>query len=929
MAEITKQAGPSKGNKPQEGNAIKFDRNVLLRETGAALTVKKGKEKIRSKNVEVSAQVENEYQRFLDTHLKNLHEITQKNPQILQNPSHRLDSLLLTQLSDPDGAPNAAKIRSFIEDPTGIMVVTQVMEQQATLALFALGLQAAIRSPGRRDAAAEDVTIRLGRDQGLINRAWFKWPGPFLNARVAETAGRPDVDTRLGRIFPNVRRWQVAAGTVGLGLIPSGIFATRELVKTGLRIDVRQCVDAFRSIGGLQVGGAAPAGSERDYIFEMTGIDINDFQINAAGNRIEAVAPSNRRSTKSPQAVEEEVLGLLKTRERFYTDIGVDPARLDALSSQVDTWNYTGGQMEQTGVKFQEDIQAEFDRLGGPTGNTARNLQRRMEARMNVTMKAFTEYVGKIDKKENEKKAISTLAEKIKKRSDGTLKTERQNVFLNRKKVLEKDKTLLEPRTQRVKAYHEQVSALEKARRAFAKEFPAAVALGRDEDGEIADIRRRRDSKIPADNSVAYRRDQLLSQQVTDIKAAHGALRPFPAGTNQGTIKSAEDREEARILRLFKPELDQLNAEEAQLTKQEDRIKEIKEAIPGEEKKLEDTEQAVIDGKKETSALAKDFQTLRGWGVTENQLRTLTTDQLIARVNAINAGNPTLGWAENQNTREDSRARVLNAQIEARARQREISLRSPGADFRTFSDAKISEHELLTLTKNQIDNLITARNAAGFPLPLQATFEAAVPIARKRLNARLVALNETDISLGEQVKEQQALADGVDLTRELEDLKLVSDLTGRQGEIYSKINVIYTNIERFTDVTPPDNTFTSEEVTAGFPRGYYELINVLWDYKNKDKYFSNTQRLLPPQTLAEILNERLNLGLILGPGVPAGGIININNVLGQLRNRIENPVPAPVIPGGPPPTRIEPSQLYAVFRDMTNRFVLEANAIPD
>lgn len=301
-------------------------------------------------------------------------------------------------------------------------------------------------------------------------------------------------------------------------------------------------------------------------------------------------------------------------------------------------------------------------------------------------------------------------------------------------------------------------------------------------------------------------------------------------------------------------------------------------------------------------------------GLTEADLLAQPYGEIARRINALHAagrarlaaaGGPiTIGWPEQDNAQQDIRLRVHRTMAEARARRLPpaSAVAAPSADFTAaINDWRLSEHQLRSHTVEELFRLINAENtrsggargwdAANNNAANQARVEQAIADARGRLDRRRQALDEHITSLRQTTQER-----GGQTQRELDNLNLAKALMDRQGEIFnaaSEMSVL--NINRFTSTEIVPNTdadFTPAEWNAGYEQGYFELINLLFDYRvqtDREARFRQIQAQLPPLRLAGLLNDSLGLRLIdpatAPPGTAATRILTLPNVLDTVRSQ--------------------------------------------
>jgi hypothetical protein len=181
-------------------------------------------------------------------------------------------------------------------------------------------------------------------------------------------------------------------------------------------------------------------------------------------------------------------------------------------------------------------------------------------------------------------------------------------------------------------------------------------------------------------------------------------------------------------------------------------------------------------------------------------------------------------------------------------------------------------------------------DAAGNAVNANLTrLNQAVDVAQNRFRVRFAITQEMGEDLGRLVTRQQRRIEGVNFREDLDRITPIVDMAKRQGDIFRDSPDILREIDRFTDVNPiapTDQNFTQAERDLGASSGYYEFINLLFNYRqkeytgnmNREAYFRRIQTVLNPDRLAVLLNGSLNLG-IAGPGIP------FETVLQEIRRR--------------------------------------------
>lgn len=203
------------------------------------------------------------------------------------------------------------------------------------------------------------------------------------------------------------------------------------------------------------------------------------------------------------------------------------------------------------------------------------------------------------------------------------------------------------------------------------------------------------------------------------------------------------------------------------------------------------------------------FARLKGpWEITDNQLYTLTGEQILQLLTSRRAANPLhyagAGAIPTKNRIEEARSDV-RSQLDARCRA-----------------AEQMEQELNIQAKTE------------------------------QIAAEAINLNQEKFTyeLAAYTSEYQ------------------SEIMGKVSDIAFHVDTFTdVNLPSVDDVQ-----YTKAERDAALPKAYYEFVNLIVDYRtnpSRDDYFKTMQTLLPPPELARILNDNLALGVAVPPSFDA------------------------------------------------------------
>lgn len=280
------------------------------------------------------------------------------------------------------------------------------------------------------------------------------------------------------------------------------------------------------------------------------------------------------------------------------------------------------------------------------------------------------------------------------------------------------------------------------------------------------------------------------------------------------------------------------------------------------------------------------------FGITNAQLMTLSVDQIMDLVNAQAAIAPPIAgsWPPNENQNESRRQQVLHAQIAAR-----ILTLSMGAPITNVHRTTALEEYIqalnaqITIVEGNKNNYINT--AAGQEIVVHAReIELAVDLDTRR--SALATDNSLLLSFQRFATREPEFVLPIPAT----DLSLTAH-------------------ERDNGVVGPGNdpVVAGVDFGATVPRAYFDILQLLTDYQNQSDRgaaFRRIARVLPPDTLAQLMINHMPAGFRVGIGV-----INMDNVANQFRN------PAVV-------QYTQPEILRACIRGIINERAQAALALP-
>ncbi len=570
--------------------------------------------------------------------------------------------------------------------------------------------------------------------------------------------------------------------------------------------------------------------------------------------------------------------------------------------------------------------------------DTKGNIERFNKARQEVVGKWTVDVLTKILNEENSKNVKTAVDAQINAVNSNTDGAKRKEAIDKNITELQAERGKLTSQEAAIATYKKNAEQVNTAQEQFRVGFRSDVLAGRTIDQAISRI----DSEITAKEGVIKKRENDRAKNIRAGKAsavkALGIL--DTTGMSTRDADSAKDRraerekeERAEVERSYdnqtnknKEELNKYNEQVAKLLTLQKQDQEYKDG----ERKNQD--EIFATAKVDLGALDAAHNKLAGpftppgvtgWGISEAMLLNQTSDEIMVLLNAdyaIDVATIGLavadrrGWPADQNSVAANREQVVLAMAEAKAQRAEnedpqSAARSP--DFGIVTAWTVTEDQLRRLSKDQLNGFINAHYAASIALgglvegwspadnalqPNVDRLDNATGEARNRYLVRHMALvseKAADIDLQKKVlEEQKTNIDKEDNKEKLKSLELTAKLLARQGEIFSKSRGLKTENARFTDVvkvTNTETTYSKAERDATEPKGYYEILDMLFDYKNgsqgeepklsREEYFKQLYKFLPPPKLARLLNESFNLGL-------TPGTTNIDNVLTQLKDQV-------------------------------------------
>lgn len=688
----------------------------------------RGGETTNNQDIEIRTSLKTEYTNFMRGYMSGLNGLKDKgvpgNPgrtmfdQLLNHPRHVHDRELFKLITDTNGRLDENKFHSFLSSAEGWKISTMVMERQTALKLFALGLhEERVPQGGRQDRAGELRNIPLGVDQGALNRAWAHMSNDE-RARF-RAAGRGVVATALGGL---------AAGGVALmnpvlGLITAaelgtagGLYGMNRLMRNGAVINMVECTGALQAIQNDPLEAA--------FVEATAGIRVNDLRV--VGGRIER-SPGVRITTRNAADIQLEVLRATYTREKFYRSIGVPQNRIDALPQQY-LARYVNGQGEQSGVKWEQDIQGVFqpnelrgggiqDRWGqGPThpyfcreaapggwvppmglhaGAAETDVTRNMDFQGNIQRRM-----------EAERKVLARMVQKI--------------------------VTSQEEQAEKVLNETEQ------------RKVEGKVRARTDADGA-----RRKESNEASQKS----HDLLTNINETIVTADIGKLETYQTAVRNLDAIRARARREIGLT-----DVASIDAElAARRVTPTDRLTELRTQLATAEQTVEDKRAEGESIDREFTAGIAQFENLMdldnalrtaggpGIALTQVDLDRLPFDVIMTRINEAHAqgldNGINVGWGPESNSDPNIRLSLMRGIAEAKARVMDPDIAAAQPDFdNLIATGRLNENQLRSMTTEEVERL--GNVVPPIPGWNVDTARTAIEHARRRFEVRSSALQD-------------------------------------------------------------------------------------------------------------------------------------------------------------------------------------------
>ncbi len=876
-----------------------------------------------SREVDFGTELTNEHAAFLENYLTRLSDLAKTeipnslDPtrgsgrtyyDLLRSDYHTTDRKLFELLGSPiiDSSnsnqiigykPDQNKIREFLKDPKGWKLTMKLMEQDIARRLFALGMQVVSNPELRRNEVVQNENIHLGVDQGVLNKVWHDKIEPNLGS-IGKVIGRAGITGAGGgigaligsKVLPLAFPWSAAAGgAAGVGVVGLGA-AINSLRKKGLTISLESCVNGFESLAHRDtdpVDVQQHKAIERQFIKQMTGLDMDDFGI--AGGTLRRVRGRDAESVVSPENLKNQTVEYLLTRFQTLQKLGIPPKDIAALPEQylqggtAYTRRRRGGlfgrsetSIQQLSTKMDEEVLTWFNRLGGDAGDLIVNKERWEQARERSMVDDLTEMAIDVLNKE-EISRDDVIKQKIADREAGGKVYEAEKKKLQtQKEDLMKEGGILADEEKQFDEYDKAQAAVDAAIRKLSA-HPYMVAGGRA--GIAAAIATREALNQPAalDAERAAARTDNDTRRDTTLHNLGLDVAP-PLGTPDSVITARAETTKS-IIDMYKGLLNDRLAEINQLAK--DRAKEITD-IQQIQLEIEEKERemhkvgANVNGDRQMNNMGRQFTEITGWAVAANpavqldlaHLASENVNQILARINEAHNLDPNVGWSQGDNNTAAHRLLVINLMNEAKARREEATrpaaVRTAREDaLRDLTGFGVSQRMLRTRDATELNDMMVAEGRWPAPGP-DPRLALAIDEARSRHQARLRNRRELVQDEVNEVKELAAnMSEEPQISKdELDVLKLSLNLGGKFEKARIACQDSEIHPEKYFDnngvINADDPRLSaSEKANPAYTYGYLEVMNMLFQYRgeNTNESFRLLSRTLTPDVLCDLLDN--------------------------------------------------------------------------
>lgn len=876
------QAPPKDKKKEPKSTGETFDRTKFIQgvDTGREINWR-GQEVKTRKEFKITKETRDKFTHFLTDYVAQVGRGLRENPNFRDNPYSRVGIRFYDALT-VNGEVEPTKMTEFLKKEENWALTLGVMDQYILDIKKAQGFMSLIEFEGKRNSVANPITIRTT-------------PADFWS-KFGERAGA-------------AIRWFLDKSP-DIKLVPNA--------------------DLFKAMQGDD--------AKKAYFKTMTGMDLDDYQV--AGNRIQKVQGRVPSSNRDPKELQKEATKVILARRAFLGSFA-DLKKLDSSPhEQLARNTIVKNGFEQSSVILYQDIIDELQvNQGGIRDWADRGVDDPnfcMSVGVGFMGPGIPDYenldtVGNIERWEQasfailDKMSVSQLGDAIhqknvglksdvKARAASTVESARKQEAKTQQSELEAKKTDIAGKKESFKTFDEKETAIKKLEKDLVERF--GLPFGTDFVGAIdAEVTKLTDELNGAVGVLGLKEQSLVARQnwqreydtqyagiATAWRAGMGAAdRLDMAAVKESATAAADMRYGDERKRL---ERDVSDREQRVLN-----LNNLKDQYGKAIKALAEAEAELVRNvPKDLNETSKSYEILinpAGGGATiaDTDLDKKTVDELIkdATRSPYSIRNRT------PEDKENLRRLIIRAKTERRARLvGDYSSPGTGSEIASFNSVvaapgtTINEDALLSMPDGQLLHKLNTdavyapiRIALVAPRTIRDILNEAKKVAQSKLALRYkISIEEQVKDFDEQIKTQQGIIDKEDKkeAKAKEKAGYADAILSRQGEILRQHARVKKEVDKFTDNTAlvnTDTTFTEAERAKGQPKGYYEMMNLLFNYQAKQgleraSYFEKLYQFMPPKELARRLNESFGLGTM------GAGATDINIILQAIQNRIKS-----------------------------------------
>ncbi len=882
---------------PEPESTLKFRLNEFRSVESPGNVLDKRKREVRgeleSQWVTMKERTVNQYKTYLANYMKNLQEFSEGlGRNILDRPGHEHEKLLLQLLGDEDPAERERKIAAFLESPEGWMLTTMVIEHQAALKLYALGLYAATEEINPEPSVPEKEKIYTGHGIGKGREIWIDKIRPQL--KKAALGGATVVAGGGIGILTSLRTgnldWGASSAAAIIGTT-AGMKGLIDAMRKGEVIDLKQSKDALLTMKGDP--------NTVLYMRKMYGIDLDDFEVTHGKIKLRSGILSSTRI----DGLKKEAIQALYTRWNFYENLGIPRKDIDLLPEQF-IFKYAQGETpEQTDVRMQQRLREIVDPHSMNPRNVQENLRRLNRARSQVMTEVIKDYIKRQEAAPDYARPIASLRSKKATYEGSAIKEQLTQAEREEIADLEKEKEEIRAereRFQSVDQKRQQLKEIEENLRELGLALPDSPFIHEVNTAVDAEVDRLENELINPNTTppsgLKVQLEKLLgekSQYIADTAdreiSAHIASLGGRGNIPRETLNDIFRRAEERAAELFEKRINRIQAEINDIEKTIKDLTEEKEKYRTKRQELTREERmVVVYAPKELNEIYAAYNFIinppaGGATISEADLASLSRDELVARL--IDPAGPYHMAYGTDAEKAAVHELIFRAKAVRKGEETEWDYPSHPNQIRAFAEitaGPLRANDLLTKSDTELRAILRTDAAydawRGRIRRGGRTIEEELAMAKAEAIRKMIIFYEAklDAQIEDIDRRIEALNEKIESVDGFEQEKAIIntalDLLERQSVLFTAIKEIgdldksdkYFDLSR---VRVDDPTYTQSErnLTVGgqqIEKGYYAIMDLLFDYQqrpDREEYFKIISSVLPPDKLAQLLNEGLNL----------------------------------------------------------------------